>query len=111
MGAARSLPLPAAWAGESWATGEGWRSRVAKTFGRQAPQRGERLPRLPPGGTHHDLVAVTHAESGHGVHAARAHRAAMSAQVGDGYLGVEAGHGAHQQRGRPRVQPQRVAHG
>ena len=49
-------------------------------------------------------------QGGHGVEAAGAHRAAPGGEVGERHLGVKARGGAHQQRRRPRVEPQPVDH-
>ena len=49
-------------------------------------------------------------QGGHGVQTASAHRPSARRDVGDGDGGGESGHGAHEQRSRPQVQPQPVLH-
>ncbi len=84
--------------------------RVAEAGVGQAPDGVEGLRGLRPRGPHHDLVAAAHSQRGHGVQAAGAHRPAAGGEVGDGHLGVEARRRAHEQRRRPRVEPQAVRH-
>ena len=84
--------------------------RLAEAFVREPADRRQRLGRLRPLRHDDQLVAVPGAEGGDPVQASRADRSAPVGRVGDGDRGVEAGRGAHQQRGRPGVEAERVAH-
>ena len=83
---------------------------LPEPFVGEAADRGQRLRRLRPVGDDDELVAAARPQGRDAVEAARADRAAAVGRVRDGDQGVEAGRGAHQQRGRPRVEPMCVAY-
>ena len=99
-----------AWAGRGGGLSLRTTRRLTEALVGQTADRRQRLQRLRPVGRDDQLVALPGAEGGDRVQAPGADRTASGGRVGDGDVGVEAGRGAHQQRGRPRVEAERVAH-
>ena len=73
----------------------------------QAPQGSERLLCVRPGRGQEQHVPAPCPERRHGAQAPGAHGPAAAREVGDRDAGIEAGRGAHEEGGRPRVQSER----